>query len=80
MQFTTQRKSSDILMQLDYTTASLADKCKVGAQPSVRNVTAQGTYSFKLGEPVLVASLTATDGFYLIATVTEPAPWSEPND
>ena len=72
LEVTAKRTSDSVLMKFNYTTASLTPHDVAGSNPRVIDSTVQGVYSFQLGEPVLLGGLTASDGFYLVATVTEP--------
>lgn len=80
LQVTAKRTSSSVLMEFDYTTSRLSNEDFAGSSPRVKESTVQGTFSFKIGEPVLVGGLTASDGFYLVATVTEATPLSQTKD
>ncbi len=80
LQVTAKRTSASVLMDFNYTTSSLTTEDVAGSSPRVKESTVQGTYSFQLGEPVLVGGLTASDGFYLVATVTEPSPGRQAKD
>src|SRR6056297_2908248 len=80
LQVTAKRTSASVLMEFNYTTSSLTTEDVAGSSPRVKESTVQGTYSFQLGEPVLVGGLTATEGFYLVVTVTEPTPGRQAKD
>ena len=80
LQLTAKRTGESVLMEFDYTTSRLTNNDDAGANPHVKESTVQATYSFQLGKPVLVGGLTADDGFYLVATVTEPTSKSATND
>ncbi len=71
-QVTAKRTSKTVLMQFNYTTSSLVNENAADSIPRVKETTVQGTYSFQLGEPVLIGGLTESNGIYLIATVTVP--------
>ncbi len=80
LEVTAKRKSASVLMEFSYTTTSLTTEDRAGSSPRVKELTVQSSYSFQLGEPVLVGGLTATDGFYLVATVTEATPGRQAKD
>tara|TARA_R110002049_G_scaffold72490_2_gene187159 strand:- start:180021 stop:180548 length:528 start_codon:yes stop_codon:yes gene_type:complete len=73
LQLTAKRTSSTVLMQYNYTHSSLPLKELTGALPRLSEVTAQGTYEFTLGEPVLFSGLSGDGDVQLIITVTDPA-------
>ncbi|TWU60572.1 Bacterial type II and III secretion system protein [Rubripirellula tenax] len=74
LKVTAKRSSDSVAMTIDYTSSSLANDDVAASSPLVKERTIQGTYSFQFGEPVLVGGLTSGDGFYLVATVSQPAP------
>lgn len=80
LQVTAKRMSATVLMELSYTTSSLTTEDALGTGPRVKESAVQGSYSFQLGEAVLVGGLTASDGFYLVAIVTEATPGRQAKD
>lgn len=71
LEVTAKRTSDSVLMEFSYEKTSLTTEDGPAISPRVKQLTVQSSYSFQLGEPVLVGGF---DGFYLVATVTEATP------